>query len=195
MQVQDPPRLYAPSEYLEQEEASECRHEYRDGAILEMTGGSRYHNRISLNLSICLNQGLKTQDYEVFMADMRLWIPRYRQYTYPDVMVIAGEPIFQEKRTDTVINPLLIVEVLSKSTSDHDRGNKFAYYRSIPEMREYVLVDQYTCHVEQFSKNAAGQWLLTEYESLENSLNLSAIDFQLSLQEIYDRVELAASEA
>jgi Uma2 family endonuclease len=195
MQVQDPPRLYSPSEYLEQEEASECRHEYRDGAILEMTGGSRYHNRISLNLSISLNQGLKTQDYEVFMADMRLWIPRYRQYTYPDVMVIAGEPIFQEKRTDTVINPLLIMEVLSKSTSDHDRGNKFAYYRSIPEMREYVLVDQYTSHVEQFSKNAAGQWLLTEYESLEDSLDLSAIALQLSLKEIYDRVELEAPEA
>lgn len=194
MQLQSPPRHYSPTEYLELEEQSECRHAYQDGEITEMTGGTRNHNRISLNLSTRLDLELKSQGYEVFMADIRLWIPQPRQYTYPDVMVITGEPIFQENRTDTVINPLLIAEVLSKSTSAHDRGDKFAYYRSIPEMREYVLIDQYTCHVEHFSKTEQGKWLLTEYESLDDQIVLPAIALQIPLTDLYDRVNFESAE-
>jgi Uma2 family endonuclease len=194
MQVQAPRRIYSLSEYLELEEQSETRHAYQNGEIIEVTGGTRNHNRISLSLATTLEVGLKSQEYEVFMADMRLWIPRPRQATYPDVMVIAGEPIFQENRTDTVMNPVLIAEILSKSTSAYDRSDKFAYYRTIPELREYVLIDQYTCHVEQFSKTDRG-WLLTEYESLSNSLNLSAINLQLSLKDLYDRVNFETPEA
>ncbi|MBW4515513.1 MAG: Uma2 family endonuclease [Timaviella obliquedivisa GSE-PSE-MK23-08B] len=118
-------------------------------------------------------------------------------------MVMAGEPIFQEKRSDTVINPLLIAEVLSKSTSAHDpcgiceaaRGDKFAYYRFIPEMREYVLINQYTCHVEHFSKTEEGKWLLTEYESLDDQLVLPAIALQISLKDLYDRVNFESFES
>lgn len=194
MQLQTPPRHYSPTEYLELEEQSECRHAYQDGEIIEMTGGTRNHNRISLNLSTRLDLELKSQGYEVFMADMRLWIPRPRQYTYPDVMVMAGEPVFHEKRTNTVLNPLVIAEVLSKSTSAYDRGDKFAYYRSIPEMREYVLIDQYACHVEHFSKTEEGKWLLTEYESLEDQLVLPAIALQIPLKDLYDRVNFEAAE-
>ncbi len=195
MQIQTSPRHYSPTEYLELEEQSEYRHAYQDGEIIEMTGGTRNHNRISLNLSTRLDLELKSQGYEVFMADMRLWIPRPRQYIYPDVMVMAGEPIFQEKRTNTVINPLVIAEVLSKSTSAYDRGDKFAYCRSIPEMREYVLIDQYTCHVEQFSKTEEGKWLLTEYESLDDQLALPAIALQIPLKDLYDRVNFESFES
>jgi Uma2 family endonuclease len=202
MQLQTPPRHYSPTEYLELEEQSECRHAYQDGEIIEMAGGSFNHNQISLNLALSLRLASKQQNYVVCMADMRLWIPRPRQYTYPDVMVMAGEPIFQENRTDTVINPLLIAEVLSKSTSAHDRGNKFAYYRSIPEMREYVLIDQHTCHVEHFSKTEPGKWLLTEYESLDDQLVLPACCFadtarvalQIPIKDLYDRVNFESVE-
>jgi Uma2 family endonuclease len=194
MQVQAPRRIYSFSEYLELEEQSETRHAYQNGEIIEMTGGSFDHNQISLNLALSLRLSSKQQNYSVCMADMRLWIPRPRQATYPDVMVIAGEPIFQEKRTDTVMNPVLIAEVLSKSTSAYDRSDKFAYYRTIPELREYVLIDQYTCHVEQFSKTDRG-WLLTEYESLEDLLNLSALNLHLSLKDLYDRVIFETPEA
>ena len=114
---------------------------------------------------------------------MRLWIPRYNQYTYPDVTVIAGEPIYHQVQT-TITNPLLIMEVLSQSTQDYDRGTKFTYYRSIPQLQEYILVDQYSVKIEQFSKTSQGQWLLTEHEADVESLMVQSLKLPLSIAEI-----------
>ena len=189
MPLQTPPRIYTPAEYLALEEVAECRHEYRDGEIVPMTGGSINHNRIVRTLSRRLDLALSGQSYEVFTSDLRVWTPGCNLYTYPDVMVIQGEPALQEGRTDTVLNPVLVVEVLSKSTRSYDRGEKFVCYRTIPELREYVLVDQYAMHVEQFAKNAAGQWVLTELDGPEAVLAFAAVAVQIPLSEIYENVQ------
>ncbi|MCC3472108.1 MULTISPECIES: Uma2 family endonuclease [unclassified Microcoleus] len=187
-------RYYTPEEYLALDEAAEYKSEYLDGEILPMTGGTANHNKIALNFCRIFPLTVSGQNYEIFINDMRLWIPRYRLYTYPDVMVIQGEPVYQGTNTTTVTNPLLIVEVLSKSTKDYDRGEKFLYYRSIPELREYILIDQYKYHVEQLTKTANDKWLFTEYESEDSVLAMDSVEFQISLTDIYDRInfEVAA---
>lgn len=129
MVVETPPRHYSIEEYFALEETTEYRNEYRNGEIVPMTVGSINHNQIIVNLVIALSLVLREQDYGVYANDVRLWIPRYREYTYPDILIIKDEPVF-EGRTDTVVNPCIIFEVLSKSTSSRDRGDKFTFYRT-----------------------------------------------------------------
>ncbi|MBD2596664.1 Uma2 family endonuclease [Nostoc spongiaeforme FACHB-130] len=188
MVVQTPPRQYSTEEYLAHEEAAEYRSEYSDGEIIPMTGGSLNHNQIIINLVLALSPSLKQQNYNVYANDLRLWIPRYQAYTYPDVLIIKDEAIFQEKRKDTVLNPCIIFEVLSKSTSSRDRGDKFTYYRSIPEFQEYILIDQYQFHVEQFSKTPDGNWLFRESDDEDGVLTLVAANCQIPHRQIYERV-------
>lgn len=194
MEVQTLKSYYTPEEYLALEEAAEYKSEYRDGEIVPMTGGTTNHNKIAGNFYAHLNFGLRGQNYDVYMGDVRLWIPRYRQHTYPDVMVIQGEPLYTGSGTTTVMNPLLIVEVLSKSTKNYDQGDKFLYYRSIPEFKEYILIDQTRYHLIQHTKTLDGKWLLTEYESQEAVIELSSIKFQINLNDVYERVNFAESE-
>jgi Uma2 family endonuclease len=130
MVVETPPRHYSIEEYFALEETTEYRNEYRNGEIVTMTVGSINHNQIIVNLVIALSLVLREQNYGVYANDLRLWIPRYREYTYPDILIIKDEPVFEERRTDIVVNPCIIFEVLSKSTSSRDRGDKFTYYRT-----------------------------------------------------------------
>lgn len=188
MSIQTQKRSYSPSEYLELEESAPFRSEYHDGEIVPMTGGTANHNQIAINLVTFLRSTLRGQDYRVYMNDMRLWIPSDRQYTYPDVMLIDGKPRFEGGNQTTIINPSLIIEVLSNSTKNYDKGEKFDYYRSIPEFQEYILVEQSKPHIYQYQKTKQG-WLLTEYKSLEAVLVMNAIDLQIPLSEIYDLVE------
>lgn len=194
MQLQTQKRYYTPEEYLELEEAADYKSEYRDGDIVPMTGGTTNHNKIALNFAANLKFGLKGQKYDIYIGDVRLWIPRYRQYTYPDVMVIQGEPIYTGTNTTTVMNPLLIVEVLSKSTKNYDQGDKFLYYRSIPELREYILIDQSQYHVMQYVKTAERQWLFTEFEAEDSVLSLQSVDFKIAFSDLYERVNFAEGE-
>ncbi|QYX31113.1 Uma2 family endonuclease [Sphaerospermopsis torques-reginae] len=179
---------YTPEEYLELEEKSEYKNEYRDGEIIPMTGGTTNHNKLAGNFYSCLNLALDDLDYEVYIGDVKLWIPRYREFTYPDVMVIEGEPIYYSTNTTIVTNPLLIAEVLSKSTKDYDRGDKFLYYRSIPEFKEYILIDQYKYYVMQYVKNNENQWILTEYETEDAIFKLASINLELSLKQLYKKI-------
>lgn len=188
MQVSTPTRHYTPEEYLELEEKADYKSEYRDGEIVPMTGGTTNHNEIALNLAANLKLKLRKRSYRVYIGDVRLWIPRYRQYTYPDVMVIQGDPIYTGTGTTTVMNPMFIAEVLSKSTQNYDQGNKFTYYRSIPELKEYVLIDQKQFHLMQYTKTTEGKWLLTEYESENSVLTLSSIKFEISFNDLYEGV-------
>ena len=187
-------RYYTPAEYLELEEKAEYKSEYRDGEIVPMTGGTTNHNKIAGNFYKQFPLTINGQDYDVYIGDVRLWIPRYRQYTYPDIMVIKGNPIYEGKGTSTVTNPMLVVEVLSKSTQEHDRTDKFRYYRSIPEFEEYILVDQYSFYGEQYVKQVDGKWLLSDYEGEDAILRLSSVEFQISFQELYQRVIFELSE-
>lgn len=181
-------RYYTPEEYLALEEAAIDKSEYHDGEIIPMTGGTTNHNKLALNFCRKFPLTIKEQDYETFINDVRLWIPLTRRYVYPDIMLIQGEPVYHENNQTIVTNPLAIIEVLSNSTKDYDRGGKFLAYRSIPEFREYILIDQYSYHIEQFAKNSNGKWVLTEYDSEDSVLTLESVEFQMPLREIYERI-------
>jgi len=194
MATQIEKRHYTPEEYLALEEVAESKSEYQDGEIIPMTGSTTNHNEIAGNFYSHFKFAFRGQNYLIYMADVRLWIPRYRLYTYPDVMVIEGKPVYEGTGTTTVTNPLLIVEVLSKSTRNYDKLDKFRCYRSIPEFREYILIDQYSFYLEKFTKNLAGKWILSEYELKDSVLALDSIEFQISLNDIYERVDFDLRE-
>jgi Uma2 family endonuclease len=187
-------RHFTPKEYLELETKAEYKSEYRDGKIVPMIGGTTNHNEIAGNFYAHLKFGLRSKNYRVYFSDVRLWIPHYRQYTYPDVMVIQGEPVYSEPNTTTVMNPVLIIEVLSKSTQNYDQGDKFSYYRSIPEMQEYILVSQHQFHVMQHIKIEEGKWLLTDYRSEDSILKINSVDFDITIRELYSGVNFEESE-
>ncbi|EFA71377.1 Uma2 family endonuclease [Cylindrospermopsis raciborskii S07] len=181
---------YTPEEYLELEEKSDCKNEYRNGEIINMAGGTTNHNKLAGNFYFYLNLALNDLNYEVYISDVKLWIPKYRQFTYPDLMVIESEPIYYGNNTTIITNPLLIAEVLSKSTKDYDQGDKFLYYRSIPQFKEYILIDQTKHYVMQYVKNNENQWFLTEYETEDAVLNVASIKLKLPLKELYKKVNL-----
>jgi len=194
MLVKTKSKFYTPDEYRQLEETTEFRNEYRDGEIVEMAGGTINHSRIIRNLSRVLGNLLEGQSFELFHNDLRLWIPRYRRGTYPDVMVVEGELVCTEGRKDEILNPVLIVEVLSKSTKDFDREDKFRFYRSIPEFREYVLVSQQEFLVEQYIKNESNQWLFQDYEGESATVAFPALGVQMLMSDIYELVIFETEE-
>lgn len=183
------PKTYTAEEYLALEVESEVRSEFRNGAMIEMTGGTPAHNEITGMLVFLLRASLRKQPYSIFITDQRLWIPEAKLYTYPDVIVTPKPPDLQLGRKDTVMNPILIGETLSESTQSYDRGDKFAYYRTIASLQEYILLDQYRPRVEHYTKQAQNQWLLTEYEGLEASFRLVSVGVDIALAELYEAVE------
>ncbi len=185
---------YSPEEYLELEAKADYKSEYRDGEIVPMTGGTTNHNELALNFAAALKSALKRQNYKVYIGDVRLWIPRDRQYIYPDVMLIQGQPIYYGQGTTTVTNPQLIAEILSKSTQNYDQGDKFTYYRSIPELREYLLIDQAQFRTMHYVKADAGSWILTETEGETATLKLSTVPFDLPFADLYAGVDFNSPE-
>jgi Uma2 family endonuclease len=176
------------AEYLALERASELKHEYLDGEMFAMTGASWQHNRIALNTAFGLDTQLKKRGCQVFGMEMRVQTPDHL-FTYPDVVVACGQPQFLDKAADTLLNPKLIIEVLSRSTKDYDRGKKFARYRTIPSLAEYVLVEQQRVHVERFTRPAGhGEWAFYENTDLGSVLELPSIGCTLALSDVYDRV-------
>lgn len=194
MVLQIEKRHYTAQEYLELEERAEFRSEYRDGEIISMPGGTTNHNKIALNFCRQFPLIVQGQAYEIYITDVKVWIPRYRLYTYPDVMVIKGESIYEGTNTTTITNPMLIVEVLSNSTKNYDKTDKFKYYRSIPDLQEYIMIDQYSFSVEQYVKKAEGEWIFKEHEGENAVLALKSLDFQISFRDIYERVNFELSE-
>jgi Uma2 family endonuclease len=195
MLVKTQQKFYTPDEYRELEETAEFKNEYRDGEIVPMTGGTINHSRIIRNLSRALGNSIEGTAFELFHGDLRLWIPQYRRGTYPDVMAIEGDPVFTEGRNDEILNPILIVEVLSKSTKGFDREDKFRLYRSIPEFREYVLVSQYEVLVEQYIKTASNQWLFHEYEGAAATIPFTSVGVEISASDIYNKVVFETEES
>lgn len=181
---------YSPEEYLELETTAEHKSEYFDGQIIPMAGGKPNHNQLAINLTSAINYNFRKQPYRVFMSDLRLWIPNFRLYTYPDVMVVNIPLVFAENRSDTIINPLAIAEILSDSTEKYDRGDKFRMYRTIPSFREYLLISQTAMQVEKFTKNESNQWVLSEYSGKDAKISFDSFEFEISLEELYDRVDL-----
>lgn len=174
--------------YRQMEETAEGRREFRDGEIVEMIGGSLHHAQIIFNLGFALGLYLKEREFRLFTSELRLWIPEYRRGTYPDVMVIDGQPQLNAPRQDEVLNPCLIAEVLSPSTEAYDRGDKFLCYRTIPDLREYLLVSSTQMLIDHYVKTDAQQWLLQSYQSPTQSITLPTLDVQLEIADLYKNV-------
>jgi Uma2 family endonuclease len=186
-------KYYTVEEYLEIEASTEYRNEYYDGDIFAMAGASYNHNIIVENLYLALGNHLKGKKCRPHMIDMRLWIKRKRVYVYPDIMIVCGEPeIVNHKITeagDSITNPTVIIEVLSESTKDFDHGGKFLLYRSIESLKDYILVDQIEVHIEHFYKTSKNEWVLHDYNDVNQSLEISSINFQMSLTGIYTELK------
>lgn len=191
MSVQPKLRI-SPEEYLEIERHAATRSEYLDGEIFAMTGGSFGHNIIVANLVGELRQQLKGRSCMVAPSDLRVHLPATGLYTYPDVVAICGEPRFKDEVFDTLLNPTLIIEVLSPTTEAYDRGKKFEHYDTIESLAEYVLVSQDTPRVEQYVRQDGGRWLFTATSGLDGKVALPSIGCELALAEIYDKVPFGA---
>jgi len=185
------PKPYLSAEdYLAIDRAAETRSEYFDGEIFAMSGGSFAHSRLQANLIRQLGNRLAGKPCVVNTADLRVKIEASNLYTYPDISVVCGGPRFLDERQDTLLNPVLIVEVLSPSTERYDRGTKFRHYRQIPSLMEYVLVSQDEAQVERFLRTDTGDWTLRVASGLESRIQLASIGEELPLAEIYEKVEL-----
>ena len=181
---------YTPEEYLALEEQAEFKNEYHNGEIIPMTGASFNHNRIITRLCAYLLQALQGKNYEPFSSDVRLWIAKYRKFTYPDLMVIQGQPQPYQNRTDTLTNPKLIIEVLSKSTQDYDQSDKFKCDPSIPDLKEYLLINQYDLEIKQYTKTDTDCWIFRAYESSADVITLSSVEVEIPVAEIYKGITL-----
>ena len=189
-----PKTRLTPSEYLDIERKAEFRSEYFAGEMFAMSGASREHNLIASNLNREIGEQLKESPCEVYTTDMRVQIPS-GLYTYPDVVVVCGTPKFEDDQVDTLLNPVVLIEVLSELTADYDRGTKFKHYRQIPSLREYVLVDQTVAQIEHFVRDDNGKWALTEIAGTERSLSLDSIGCQIPLSEVYRKVSFPSADA
>ena len=180
----------SPEEYLALERKAEYKSEYLNGEIFAMTGASRKHNLITINIGGSLNQQLKRNPCEVYVGDMRVKVTANGLYTYPDVVVVCGEPKFEDDYVDTLLNPTFLVEVLSKSTERYDRIAKSSYYRSLDSLAEHLLVAQDEYLIEQYVKQVDGQWQLFDYRSLDSVVELQSIGCSLALRDVYDKVAI-----
>ena len=178
---------YTAEEYLSLERGASIKSEFHDGQIYAMTGASRAHNLITINIARELSQQLKQRPCEAYINDMRVKATTARSYHYPDIAVVCGKPEFEDAQADTLLNPTLLIEVLSPSTEAYDRGGKFAHYRKIASLREYLLVTQDQPGIERYLRQGE-VWILSEAQGLDASVSLESIDCRLSLREVYDKV-------
>ncbi|HSS79294.1 MAG TPA: Uma2 family endonuclease [Thermoanaerobaculia bacterium] len=174
-------------EYLLLERQSETKNDFLDGEMFAMTGASRGHNRITINLSSSLYSQLAGGPCEVFASDMRVRTPT-DLLTYPDIVAVCGEPRFNDAEFDTLLNPKLVVEVLSKSTEAYDRLTKLDHYRTIPGLEEIVFVAQERVRIEHWRRQADGSWLVEELAGLSQTLELVSVSCSLPLATVYRRV-------
>lgn len=175
-------------DYLVLDRQSEQRHEYLEGKIFAMSGGSPWHAQIIANLGAELRTALRDRPCWVFVSDLRLRVDASGLYTYPDVTVACGELRFADEQADTLVDPTLVVEVLSPSTADYDRGSKFAHYRQIPTLGDYLVVAQDRAHAELWSRSDSGRWLLTDIDGLDGKIELPSLEVTLEMSEIFHKV-------
>ncbi len=175
----------SPEQYLQEENELLEKHEYYQGEVFAMCGASFNHNAISVELIYQLKSKLKGNKCRPFGSDMRLHIPENTLYTYPDISVYCGDVELTGQPFDTAMNPVMIIEILSKSTENYDRGKKFVLYRQINTLTEYILVDSQSIHVEHHSKKGDGFWEFREYKNPEGIIEISSLNIKLKVSEIY----------
>ncbi|NCO36884.1 MAG: Uma2 family endonuclease [Armatimonadetes bacterium] len=177
-------------EFLAGERVAETKHKYLNGEVYAMAGASREHNVISGNVIRHLGNLLVGKPCEVYPSDMRLQVAETGLFTYPDIMVVCDKPVFVDDEVDTLLNPKLIVEVLSPTTEANDRGWKWAHYRQLRSLAEYILIPQDDYRVEQYSRQADDSWLYREYRGLNDSLRIPLFGCEIPLSDIFYRIEL-----
>lgn len=181
-------RFYTPEEYLALDRAAACKSEYHAGEIFAMAGGSDSHDTIIVNLTVSLGTQVRGGPCRLSTADMRVHIPGADRYTYPDLTVVCGERQFADGRRDVLLNPTLVVEVLSPTTEAYNRGEKAQAYRQLPSLQEHLLIAQDRPHVEQYTRQPDGRWLLSEADDLAAVLHLASIGCDLALADVYEGV-------
>ncbi|MBD2080818.1 Uma2 family endonuclease [Leptolyngbya sp. FACHB-17] len=191
-------RLYTPEEYLDLEATTEFRSEYDNGVITTMTGGTTNHNRICRNLCTALTIGLKGQNFEVFISDVKVWIPNSQKLRYPDLMVIAGEPEYYLNRKTTVTNPQVVIEVLSDSMEEFDREDRLKLYQSISSFQEYLLIDQNQIAIDHFYKTQPKHWQIDQFDDQDTEIQLRTlrgaelpVEATLLIADIYEKVQFS----
>jgi Uma2 family endonuclease len=177
-----------PQEYLALERQAVCKSEYYNGDVFAFAGASEAHNLIVTNVLSSLNLQLKPRPCKVYPSDMRVKVSETGLYTYPDVTVVCGEAELEDENFDTLLNPTVILEVLSPSREKDDRVVKFAHYRRLPSVKEYILIAQDAVRLEQYVRQDDGRWILTDYSDLHITATLQAIDCELSLNDVYNKV-------
>jgi Uma2 family endonuclease len=186
--VSNPKTFLTEEEYLAFERKSETKHEYYQGEVFAMTGVRRAHARIVTNLSTTLDNQLRDGSCNVYSGDLRVNVPATGLYAYPDVAVTCGEEKFRDEEFDTLLTPILLIEVLSNSTEAYDRGLKFQNYQSIETLRHYLLVSQYSRKMELFTRQPDNSWNYTEIHEKGSAMALSSIGCDLRLNDVYFNV-------
>lgn len=181
-------QLVSTSDYLHQERQAEAKHEYIQGQIYAMAGASREHNQLVFNLAGLLHAQLRNKPCSAYVANMCVRTRPNEAYFYPDLTMVCGAMQFEDAHSNTLINPTLIIEVLSPTTEGYDRGAKFAHYRRLASLQQYVLVAQDRLSIECYTRHAPDQWLLSEVTELEQILTLGSIGCTLTLKEVYEKV-------
>lgn len=178
------------ADYLAQERVSIVKHEYYAGKIFAMVGASEQHNIIASNVNASFYVQLRGRGCRIYPSDMRVKILQTGLYTYPDITLVCSKPEFTDaKKRDTLLNPLVIIEILSPSTERYDRGMKFQHYRTIESLQEYILIAQDAYSIEQYTRHEKNKWILTEAAGINASITLSSLTITLSLADAYEQVE------
>ena len=192
MSTQPKTRL-SPEQYLEIERAAEYKSEYWNGEMFAMAGATQAHNLLLANLIMTLGFQLRGRACQLYPSDMRVHVPTTGLYTYPDISVTCEPARFRDDRRDTLLNPSFLAEILSPSTEAYDRGRKFEHYRAIESLREYLLIAQDRIHVDLYTRQFDGRWVLSEASRLEDAIELASIECRLSLGDLYEKIDFAAS--
>jgi Uma2 family endonuclease len=189
------PKPYlTPEEYLALERQAEIKSEYWQGEVYALAGASRRHNLVAANLTAALNLQLKNRPCEAYVSDMRVKVARADHYSYPDVTVVCGQAEFEDRSEDTLLNPTVLIEVLSPSTEAYDRGAKFEFYRTLESLTDYLLISQSKPIIEHFARQPDERWLLSTYKGLEAVAAIPSIGCELRLADVYDKVTWPAEE-
>lgn len=187
-----PKTFLTPEQYLEIERKAERKSEYYNGEMFLMAGAKEAHNLLVANLVRDLGQQFRSRPCRVYPSDMRVRVSPTGLYTYPDVIAVCGQPRFLDDQKDTLLNPEVTIEVLSLSTEAYDRGRKFEQYKSLESLREYLLVASDRVHVDLYTRQTDGRWLLTSADRMDDSLALELVGAQLTLADLYEKVDFSA---
>ena len=183
-------KYYTIEEYLAFERTSQSKHELYKGEIFDMAGASFNHNQIQMNFTVEVRNFLKGKPCNVFGSDLRIHVPANGLFTYPDAIIICGNPQLMDEAFDTVLNPSVIVEILSPATQRYDRGEKFMLYRSIPSLQEYILIDSESFSIEHYRRNNDNTWLLQEWKERTDTFTIITIGLPLLVEKLYNGVRI-----